>query len=72
MNKETSGDFCLSERIRGNNQWVIYPNIAVEDVKEFVQRLKKIWMLDFYKNNAFLRGDFNKEIDKLAGEELTK
>ena len=60
-------EFNLSEKIRRYIHEVtgkeLRETLEVEDVKEFIKRLKKEWARD-------VDCDFRKKIDKLAGEKL--
>jgi len=69
-------EFNLSEKIDDAgcsgkyNEWIF-----VEDVKEFIQLLKKEIKVHYkcdYKDKDDCLNDINKVIDKLAGEELSK
>jgi len=58
----------IREKLRGFNLWIL--DEVEEQDKEFIKRLKDIWMLPFYQDGSFNRTAFNEEIDKLAGKDL--
>lgn len=72
----SEGTFNLSEKIHTDNSEMV-PSLYPEDVKEFIRRLKEVeivssdiigWQPE--KKLKRLSDRINKEIDKLAGEEL--
>jgi hypothetical protein len=69
-------DFCLSDKIETNGQDISFLEfLDAEDVQEFVRRLKAHFTPKekiFYTYQMFTPKEFNKFIDKLAGEKLSK
>lgn len=62
-----SKEWDLSSKIHREPWWEA-PAIEIDDVKEFIRRLKD--KLPFY-TSVLLHDQITLEIDKLAGEELT-
>jgi len=48
--------------------------IKLEDIKEFIKRLKEIWTIEFidFEKKVFKKGLLDEQIDKLAGDKLIK
>ena len=76
---EEKGNHTLSDKIF-SNFWIHTPKdtkivknvILAQDVKEFIKKLKEIWVSEFidYDKKEFHRGLYDEEIDKIFGDKL--